>query len=98
MDRWVRIFMTIWLAFAIMIGGAGFIATISHPIHGDAWIGVLVPLGLVLFGILLPKFGRWIGKGEEAFLKEFLEQTLAARPDDRQTFSSSGKIIENTPL
>jgi hypothetical protein len=52
----------------------------------------------VLFGIFLPKFGRWIGKGEEAFLKEFLEQTLSARPDDRQTFSSSGRTIENTPL
>jgi hypothetical protein len=98
MDRWVRIFMTIWLTFAIIGGAAALIATVPHPIHGDAWIGVIVPLGLVLFGIFLPKFGRWIGKGEEAFLKEFLEQTLSARPDDRQTFSSSGRTIENTPL
>ena len=41
MDRWVRIFMTIWLGFIIIGGAAALIATVSHPIHGDAWIGVM---------------------------------------------------------
>src|SRR5579863_8857441 len=37
MDRWVRIFMTIWLGFAIIGGAAAIIATVSHPIHGRCW-------------------------------------------------------------
>lgn len=97
MDHWVKIFIRIWLAFAIVLSLPVLIATLSRTNQGSAWVGVLVPLGLVLFGIFLPKFGRWMGKGEEKFIREYLQNTLSAQPIESQ-FTVSQRVVENTPL
>jgi hypothetical protein len=96
-DRWVKIFMWVWLGFVILSSIPVFIVSVSRPIRGDAWVGVIVPIGLILFGIFLPKFGRWIGRGQETFLKEFLETTLAATPDAGSIVVSQ-RVVDNTPL
>jgi len=96
-DRWVKIFMRIWLTFAILPSIPVFFKSVSRPIRGDAWVGAIVPIGLILFGIFLPKFGRWIGRGQETFLKEFLETTLAATPDAGSIIVSQ-RVVDNTPL
>jgi hypothetical protein len=49
---------------------------------GDKWVGLLVPPGLVLFGTVLPKVGRLLGKSNERFILEHVQNTLAARIED----------------
>jgi hypothetical protein len=46
------------------------------------WVGLLVPPGLVLFGTVLPKVGRLLGKSNERFILEHVQNTLAARIED----------------
>jgi hypothetical protein len=57
----------------------------------------LVLAGMFLFGLVLPKFGQWIGRSEERDLRELLETTLAARVDD-SGLPLSVRKIENKPL
>ena len=97
MNRWVKIFMRIWIAFAVVFTIPIFFATLTQSTRGNAWVGVIVPIGLVIFGIFLPKFGRWMGRGEEKFMREFLQTTLGAQPAESQ-FTVSQRFIENTPL
>jgi hypothetical protein len=97
MNRWVKIFMKIWIAFAVLTSLPVLFATLNGPVRENAWVGVAVPIGLIAFGIILPKFGRWLGKNEEKFMTEFLETTLAAQPAESR-FIVSQRVIENTPL
>ena len=60
--------MRIWLAFIVLVGTPIFVGTLSdvvrnsHYISGDQRVGLIVPPLLVLFGTVLPKFGRLLGK------------------------------------
>ena len=77
--------MRIWLGFAVLVGTPIFIGTWSDVIKasnymsGDKWVGLIVAPALVLFGTVLPKFGRRIGKSDERFMLEHVQNTLAAR-------------------
>jgi len=77
-----------WLAFAVLVGTPIFVRTVtdivtgSHYMSGDKWVGLLVPPGLVLFGTVLPKVGRLLGKSNERFILEHVQNTLAARIED----------------
>ena len=83
--RWARYFMRIWLAGAVLIGIPIFLETLvdiitgSHHMSGDLWVGLIVPPALVLFGTVLPKFSRRLGKKDRQFILEHMQQTLAAR-------------------
>jgi hypothetical protein len=72
--RWSSYFMRIWLGFAVLVGTPIFagtvidVATGSHFTNGDNWVGLVVPPGLVLFGIVLPKVGRLFGKSDRRFI------------------------------
>jgi|HubBroStandDraft_2_1064218.scaffolds.fasta_scaffold79382_2 hypothetical protein len=83
--RWARYFMRIWLAFAVLVGTPLFVGALSDVIagsnyvSGDKWVGLLVPPALVLFGTVLPKVGRLLGKSNERFMLEHIQNTLAAR-------------------
>jgi hypothetical protein len=81
--------MRIWLAFAVLVGTPIFVGTVidivtgSHYMSGDKWVGLLVvPPGLVLFGTVLPKVGRLLGKSNERFILEHVQNTLAASIED----------------
>jgi hypothetical protein len=86
--RWARYFMRIWLAFAVLVGAPIFVGTLrdrvtgSHYMSGDNWVGLIVPPMLVLFGTALPKFGRLLGKSNERFILEHIQNTLAARIEE----------------
>ena len=45
----------------------------------------------------MPKFGRWLGRDEEKYIREFLQTTLLAQPSESQ-FTVSQRVIENRPL
>jgi hypothetical protein len=49
----------------------------------SGWIGLVLPPCLVLFGTLLPKLGRLLGRSGEQFLLEHLQQTLSARIEEQ---------------
>lgn len=83
--RWARYFMRIWLAGAVLIGipicleTAMDIKTGGLHMSGDTWVGLVVPPVLVLFGTVLPKVGRLLGKADRKFVLEHVQNTLAAR-------------------
>jgi hypothetical protein len=84
MQRWTKMFMRIWLGFALVVGIPLFLFSFSDlffgssNMNGDPRIGLLVPPSLVLFGILLPKLGLWLGRYDEQCILEFLQRTLVA--------------------
>jgi hypothetical protein len=88
--RWARYFMRIWLAGAVVIGTPIFVETAmditrgSHHMSGDRWVGLIVPPVLVFFGTVLPRFGRLLGKKDEQFILEHLQNTLAGRVEERE--------------
>jgi hypothetical protein len=88
---WARYFMRIWLAFAVLVGTPLFLGALSdrvtgsHYMNGDNWVGLLVPPMLVLFGTVLPKFGRLLGKSNERFMLEHIQNTLAARIEESKS-------------
>jgi hypothetical protein len=80
--------MYILIGFAVLCGGPVFVVTLFDLITGShhgldgGWIGVVVPPAMILYGILLPMWGRFASRGEERFLIEFLQNNLAARIED----------------
>jgi hypothetical protein len=88
--RWARYFMRIWLGFAVLVGTPIFVRTLSDVVtgsnymSGDKWVGLIVPPALVLFGTVLPKFSRLLGKSDERFMLEHIQNTLAARIEESQ--------------
>jgi hypothetical protein len=83
--RW---FMRFWLGAVVLMGTPIFIKTVidiatgSHYMSGDRWVGLIVPPAMVFFGTLLPKFGRLLGKKDERFILEHVQNTLAARIEE----------------
>jgi hypothetical protein len=84
--RVTKVFMRIWLGGVILIGTPLFASTLRDLVRGASYapegrlIGLLVPPTMVLFGILFPKFGLWLGRYEEKYILEFLQTTLIASP------------------
>jgi len=84
---WVRLFMWFWLGGVVLIGGAIFVATLSEIIAGsqletgDAAVSLIVPPAMLLFGIVLPRLGRLLGRSDETFILDHLQNTLSARID-----------------
>ena len=89
--RWARYFMWVWLGFAVLVGTPIFAGTLmdvltgSHDMSGDKWVGLMAFPGLVLFGTVLPKFGRLLGKSDERFMLEHIRTTLAARIEEPES-------------
>jgi hypothetical protein len=83
--RHVRLYMRIWLGAVAIMGAPIFVLTLleaakgRHNVSGDAWVGLAVPPGLVAFGVLLPKVGRWMGRPQERAMLEHIQNTLGAR-------------------
>lgn len=82
--RDAKLFIRMWVALVILMGTPLFLESVraaflkTRTIEGNLWMGLLVPLALVLFGIVLPRFGLWLGRGDETSIVALLETTLAA--------------------
>jgi hypothetical protein len=95
MDPWVKAFVILWLAIVGFGGIEDIYSALSRGPSGQAGTNALLMGGMFLFGLLLPRFGQFIGRGEEGFLRDFLESTLVAR---QVAIEPSNQIIENKPL
>jgi len=77
--------MRIWVGFAVLVGTPVFVGTVvdmatgGHYTSSDNWVGLVVPPTLVLFGTVLPKVSRLLGKSDRRFILEHVQNTLAAR-------------------
>jgi hypothetical protein len=86
MSGWVQVFTALWLGFVGLLGSLGFVATLltvlGHDVGatGDLWVGLVVPPGMLVFGVGLLWFGRYLARGEGEFLTSFLSDVLRARP------------------
>ena len=84
MHPWTRAFMTFWFGFLILVGGSVCLGTLtrllspSHAPVGTAWVGMVVPPGMLLFRFGLVAFGRYLAREEAGFLTGFLVRTLDA--------------------
>jgi hypothetical protein len=78
----VTVIMGLWVAWVVLIGGIVALSSVHKIIHGDsrAWVGVLVPVGMLVFEQALVRFGKMLARGEAVFLLEFLQGTLQALP------------------
>jgi hypothetical protein len=97
MDPFAKAFMVFWLGCVLFGVISGLITMPSGANHGRAWSILIFSMELIVIGYLLPKIGKWMTRGEEKYLREFLETTLAAQPLAAE-FSLSGRAIENKPL
>lgn len=81
----VVVFTLFWLGAVVLIGGSIFVAGIAD-VMGSARseipvaIALLGPPAMLAFGLVLFAVGRGMARGEDAFLTQFLIQTLEARP------------------
>jgi len=101
MDRTVGLFIALWLTFAAGITLVTLPMLLDHIANSKSQ-GQLsgfdfVPLGILVSGIFLFKYGRRTGKAEEAFLLDFIQTTLEARQEDRKLLGLRG-TVENSPL
>jgi len=76
MSTFVILFLFVWFGGVIMIGGA-FVPTLYSG--APFALERLILPGMLLFGVGLVTFGRWLAKGEDEFLVSFLEDAVDAR-------------------
>jgi len=70
-----RGFMILWMGGIALIGGGITFSTIMSGYY----VLAVIPLGMLLFGILLVVFGRWLARGEKAFLVDLVAGTVEGR-------------------
>jgi len=89
MHAFTRVFMPIWFGGVMLIGGSGFVislfAMLTRPSgqHQRPWPVLLIPPGMLLFGFLLIRFGRYLARDEARFLTDFLRHTLDVDDNSR---------------
>jgi hypothetical protein len=81
------VFMAIWFAGVVLIGGPITAIMMIAAITGSAvrtsgsmppLIAAVVAPGMLVFGCALVGFGRWLARDEATFLKDFFLRTLDA--------------------
>jgi hypothetical protein len=84
MNRMVAVFMLAWLAAIAAVGLtwwlSGAPAAVSHPAT-EPWFVGAIPILMLVFGVALIAFGRWLARNEATELIEFLSRTLECQPD-----------------
>lgn len=87
-QAFVKIFMIVWFGGTVLIGVPLFLAALikllnPHSMegifYGDPLVGILVPIFMPIFGIVLIKVGQWLGKKQEKEVIEFIEKFLEAK-------------------
>lgn len=85
LHSFVKVFMFIWFGFIILFGGISWIVSVGAHVlsgtlpEGEAWMGVLITPSLIVAGIGLLKFGKYLSRDEPGFLTDFLIKLLDAK-------------------
>ena len=81
MSPWAKRFMWLWFGFLALFSLIWIPGVLLKVLSGECgpetlwW--TLPPVGMALFGLGLLRFGRWLGRNEEAALREWLRDTLS---------------------
>ena len=85
MHRFVRIFLGVWFGFVLIVGSVLFVASLAtafgltgRQTEGDWWIGFVVGPGLLVFGVVLVRFGKYLGETDRREILAFLRDVLYA--------------------
>lgn len=82
MRTFVMVFMTVWFGLLFGISGPWFFEGASAALAGRLAdvppLLLAIPATMLVFGIALVFFGRWLARNEEAELLSFLEETIDA--------------------
>ena len=84
--KWPRVFMRVWLGFAVAVGIPIFLASAREAmrerslVSNNNWLGLAVPLILVLFGVLFPRIGAALSFHERRHVIKLLEGAVMAGP------------------
>ena len=95
--KWPRIFMKVWLGFAIAVGIPIFLTSARDAIRdrslisNNKWLGLAVPLAFVLYGLLFPRIGVVLGFHERKHVIELLRDSLMAGPRPMQEMKRNWK-------
>jgi hypothetical protein len=95
--RWPRVFMKVWLGFALVMGIPILFTSVREAVrersivNDNVWVGLVVPLGLVLYGLLFPRIGEALSFHEKEHVMELLEGTLVTGPRPRQEMKRNWK-------
>lgn len=81
MSKWAKLFMAVWLGFVSVAAVGMLIGVATGQAPMSAWI--LLPFGMIAFGIGIVGFGRWLARHEERKLRELLTGLLEAPPGER---------------
>jgi len=74
-----KYFMYFWFCFIISLSIINVIAFIDGSQKTKfSWIFALINIGMLIHGVILVKFGKFISRNEQAFLKKFLMELLDA--------------------
>ncbi len=101
MHRPAQLVSVFWFTFAVGIMLVTLPELVGHfrnlNSQGELSGFDFMPLGLFISGILIFKYGRRIGKPDEALLLDFLQTTLEARQQDSRLVGLHG-TVENSSL
>ena len=82
MHTFVVFFMAIWFGLTISVGGPiilyGVGAVLTGQLTGVPSFTSVIPPMMLLFGVALVLFCRWVARDEEAELIRFMEETIEA--------------------
>jgi hypothetical protein len=88
MHRSAQLLLVFWFTFAVGITFVTLPELVGHLTNLKQQSQLsgfdFMPLGLLISGILIFKYGRRIGKSDEALLVDFLQTTLEARQEDNR--------------
>jgi len=84
MRRLVRISLRIWLIFVSLISAPILVQTLGEllrgasPWRGNLWVGLLVPIALPMWGLLMPHIGAALSSREKPVIVQTLQRALVA--------------------
>ncbi len=78
LHAFVMVFLVLWFGLALLIGGALFVAALVGAIEGDGSSVFTNVSFLVLGGAAIVLLGRLSARNEEAYLLNFVRNTLEA--------------------
>ncbi|MFP5208439.1 MAG: hypothetical protein ACLGRW_04025 [Acidobacteriota bacterium] len=86
--EWTIWFLRVWLGLLVLIALAICLGTLNYAVKQhdflniSIWAGLLIPLVLVLWGLMVPKIARLLSRGDERYILQFVQDTFAARTEE----------------
>ena len=82
----VTAFLAVWFGGVVLIGGTASVVSLlaltsARPrVPTGTWLGILVPIAMLVFGFGLVRSGQYLARHERRFLIAFVRDTLEATP------------------